>query len=273
MIESIIAIIHSHPPRVHCRHPDCDSFSGPMDKYQGFAGNFRQGESCHHARLCSSCCTRYLASMVQDFSSNDLYGATTAVFLMKPCYNPSNLRKNPTPFLSLQDTHTANKILFLEVGRVWSGEIDERYLFRRLDTRGTQEERDGLYDSAVHVLPFRDRGGRRVLLWLGTPDTPRPLHELQRRGIYAGSSHGRDGENQRKGMCHVFYFLGHQFDARRMFKHREVNRLISRLLESNPHRNAVLHFCYCSASWRPFVSTFRMSVNLFTGLRVVVREL
>jgi len=60
----------------------------------------------------------------------------------------------------------------------------------------TQQERDGLYDSMNLQLPFRDRGGRSVLVKVVSLPLPStPPQELARRGFYAGVSHSRDEEN------------------------------------------------------------------------------
>jgi len=135
-----------------------------------------------------------------------------------------------------------------------------------------EDEREGMYDSMTHVLPFRDRAGRSIIFKLGSVMSTTPIVELVRRGVYAGLSHSRDEENQRKGMAFVNYLVGDEYEPEKIDEQFKINQHWGRLAESLPMRVTAFHFCYSSTNWRPVTSTYRMSVDSFTGLRTMVRD-
>jgi len=137
----------------------------------------------------------------------------------------------------------------------------------------TQSERDGMYNSTTNLLPFRDRGGRSVSFMVVSLPLPSvPQQELVRRGFYAGLSHSRDEENQKKGLSCVVYFVGDGWcDPEVDDSLLKANKHWGRLTESIPVRHSVIHFCYSSPDFRLNTSAYRIAANSFSSLRTMVR--
>jgi len=137
----------------------------------------------------------------------------------------------------------------------------------------TEQEREGMYDSMTHLLPFRDRGGRCVVVKVVSLPLPStPVQELIRRGLYGSCSHSRDEDNQKNGLSSVVYFVGDDCNPEKFSEMIKQNHHWARLTESIPLRQSVIHLCYSSASFRLNTSSFRMSVDSCTGLRTLVRR-
>ena len=136
----------------------------------------------------------------------------------------------------------------------------------------TENERKGLYESMTYDLPFRDRAGRAILFKMGTSVSV-PMNELLRRGVYAVLSYSRDEENQKKGLVIVAYHMGDEYRPEDAEQRGKVNEHWGRLFACLPVRFQAIHCCFDSKVWRPTTANFRMSVDLFSGLRTMVREL
>jgi CRAL/TRIO, N-terminal domain len=135
----------------------------------------------------------------------------------------------------------------------------------------TENERKGLYESMTYDLPFRDRAGRTIIFKMGT-SVSIPMHELLRRGMYASLSYSRDEENQRKGLVLVAYHMGDEYRPEDSEQRWEVHKHWARLLACVPLRYQAIHICFDSPIWRATGANFRISVDLFSGLRTMVRD-
>jgi len=136
----------------------------------------------------------------------------------------------------------------------------------------TENERKGLYESMTYDLPFRDRAGRAIIFKMGT-SVSIPMDELLRRGIYAGLSYSRDEENQKKGLVSVAYHMGDEYRPEDSAQRGKLHEQWGRLLACLPVRFHAIHCCYDSQIWRPTTANFRLSVDLFSGLRTMVSDL
>ena len=128
-----------------------------------------------------------------------------------------------------------------------------------------------MYESMTYDLPFRDRAGRTIIFKMGS-SVSIPMNELLRRGMYAGLSYSRDEENQRKGLVSVAYHLGDEYRPEDSEQRGEVHKHWGRLFACLPVRSQAIHICFDSPIWRSTAANFRMSVDLFSGLRTMVRD-
>jgi CRAL/TRIO, N-terminal domain len=135
----------------------------------------------------------------------------------------------------------------------------------------TETERNGMYESMTYDLPFRDRAGRAIIFKMGT-SVSIPMNELLRRGMYASLSYSRDEENQRKGVVSVAYHLGDEYRPEDSEQRQKVNEHWARLLACIPVRFQAIHICFDSPIWRATAANFRISADLFSGLRTMVRD-
>eukprot|EP00980_Cylindrotheca_fusiformis_P029842 scaffold23925_cov157-Cylindrotheca_fusiformis.AAC.5 len=136
-----------------------------------------------------------------------------------------------------------------------------------------KETMGSLYQGLVRILRTPDRSGRAVALWIvdGT-HAQLSLNAKLRRTFYSAMvAAASSPETQKRGLVGVIYFLkkpqpsfpaasgGLSVEA--MWKHPKS-------MENLPIHVAAMHFCNDSGAWSPMQTLIKLTLNVFTRIRI-----